>query len=324
MIGLSWTLGIVGSVLLFSGSALFRNLVSEPAGGVARLPLWSRLLIILVVLAAGGVVFGYWLPLRIRGKRHRATIITSFDQLRDQRYVLYLRPFALDPGLALPPPDAPGWLFRSPFELPGLTVEQFLVRQFAHLGPVVAIGRPGEQLPPLGARRGYLPVDDWRPTVGELIQGAHIVVMFAAPGPGTVWEFTEAVRRVAPTRLVMLSYGEPAHYDAFCAAAAQEYATRSATEAAAAGGWPPLPPLPDLPAPPAHPKGLRWSLPLHGIVTFDQDWRANFTRFDPTVPRVRGVWTLRRLVRRRLAPALAGLARLPTSHPSMAARKPAT
>jgi hypothetical protein len=310
LIGLAWTLGILGKVLA-SRLLMPKTLVTHPIDGVAQLPLWLRLLIMLSVMATGGLLFDSSRPLLTRGKRHRARIVTSFDQLRGVRYVFYLRPFALDLQMAAPPSDAPGWLFRSSFELPWLTVEQFLIRQFAHIGRVVAIGRPGERLPLLGAERGYLPVDDWQDTVSELIRGAHVVLMSAVPSPGTVWEFLEALRTVSPTRLVLLVYGEPGHYDAFRAAAAQEYATRSVKDAAA---WPPLPQLPDFPPAPPHTKGLRWDFPLKGIVSFDQDWRASFTRFDPVVPRLRWVRTMRRLSRRELEPVLGPLSQLPEGH----------
>jgi hypothetical protein len=312
LISLGWTLGILGAVLLFSGSMLIKTLVTGPTDGVAQLPLWLRLLIMLSILTTGGLLYGYSRPLLRRGKQHCSRTITSFDQLTGVRYVLYLRPFTLDPKLASPPPDAPGWLFRSPFELPGLTAEQFLIRQFVHLGRVVAIGQPGERLPLLGAERGYVPVNDWQDTVSEMIRGAHVVLVSAAPGPGTVWEFVEALRTVSPTRLVLLVYDGPAHYDAFRAAAAQEYATRSAKEAAA---WSPLPQLPDLPPPPLHTTELRWDFPLKGIVSFDQNWRASFTRFDPAVPRLRWAWSMRRLVRRELEPVLGSLSQLPSAQP---------
>ncbi|MFF7505284.1 hypothetical protein ACFZBM_38620 [Streptomyces lavendulae] len=303
-------------VMLFSGSTLFRALVQEPDGDVARLPLWSRLLIMLSVLVVGGALSGSSYRLIVRGRRHRSGVIASFGDFPEVRYVLYLRPFGLDPEMALPMPDAPGGLMRSPFEIPGLTQEDFLVRQFRALGRVVAVGQPGERLPLLGAERGYLPVDNWQDTVSEMIQGAHVVMMTAAPGPGTVWEFTEALRTMAPSRLVLLVYGEPAEYGAFGEAVAQGYAERSREEGA--GVWPRLPELPAFPPPLPRTKGLRWDLRLKGIISFDEDWNASFNRFDPIVPRIRLVWTLRRLVRRELQPVLSPLSQLPVitaAHP---------
>ncbi|WP_182908583.1 hypothetical protein [Microbispora sp. H13382] len=305
---LAWALGALGLLLSFSGYAMYKVLVSEADGDVTRLPLWVRLLIMAVVFVAGILLFAGSGGLLKRGRRHRHRIIPSFDELVGERYLLYLRPFSIDPLMALPPAEAPGWGFRSPFELPGLTQEEFLVRQFRGLGRVVAIGQPGERLPEIGAERGYLPVEEWQESVSRLLRGAHAVIMTASPGPGTMWEFTEAVRTVAPARLLLLVYGDE-DYHAFREGVAQEYATRSSAEAADAE-WPPLPRLPDIPPAP-YVKGLPWDFPLEGILSFDPRWRPRFTRFPPAVPRVRHVWTIRRLVRRELKPVLDQVSRLP-------------
>ncbi|MFG2208801.1 hypothetical protein [Streptomyces sp. NPDC048638] len=310
---LAWAMGALGLLMLFSGSALYKIFVSEAEGAVARLPLWIRLLIMAAVWMFGALLFGGSSALLKRGRQHRHRIIPSFEELAGERYLLYLRPFALDSVMALPPTEAPGRLFRSPFELPGLTREEFIVRQFHGLGRIVAIGQPGERLPEIGAERGYLPVDDWQDTVSRLLDGAHAAIMTAAPGPGTMWEFTEALRTVEPTRLLLLVHGD-ADYNAFREAAAQEYATRSSAGAADVK-WPPLPQLPDILPPAPHPKELLWDFPLKGILSFDHQWRPQFTRFPPTVPRVRHVWTIRRLVRRELKPALDPVSKLPPASP---------
>jgi hypothetical protein len=294
--------------MAFSSSTVFRELVTEPSKSTAQLPLWLRLLIMFAVPATGWQLIAYSYRVLSRGKQHRVRLIDSFGQLDGTRYILYLRPFTLDPEMAQFPHEAPGSFSRSPLELPGLTQEEFLVSQFAHLGRVVAVGQPGERLPLPGAERGYLPVANWQNATSRLIKAAHVIVVFAAPGPGTVWEFTEAVRTVAPMRLLLLVYNGPSEYDAFRAAVAQEYATRFAESAAT---WPPPPQLPDLPSPTRHVKGLKWDFPLKGIVSFDKEWRASFTPFNPVVPRLRWRWTIPRLVRRELEPVLGALSQLP-------------
>ncbi|MEV4461409.1 hypothetical protein [Microbispora sp. NPDC049633] len=117
-----------------------------------------------------------------------------------------------------------------------------------------------------------------------------------------------AVRTVAPARLLLLVYGDE-DYRAFREGVAQEYATRSSAEAAGTV-WPPLPRLPDIPPAPRT-KGLPWDFPLEGILSFDDRWRARFTRFPTAVPRIRHVWTIRRLARRELGPVLDQVSQLP-------------
>ncbi|MEU5868396.1 hypothetical protein ABZ815_45000 [Nonomuraea sp. NPDC047529] len=303
---LGWTLGALALLVPLIGSSLYKELVSD-----ADLPLWAPPLIAVAIVVPPMLLYGVSADLLKRGRRHRHRIIPSFEELAGKRYLLYLRPFAVDPAMALPPDQAPGWTTRSPFELPG-TQEEFLVRQFRGLGRVVAIGQPGERLPELGAERGYLPVDDWQGTVSGLIRGAHAVIMTAAPGPGTMWEFTEALRTTTPVRLLLLVYDDEI-YHAFRESAAQEYATRSSAEPDV--DWPPLPLLPDVPPPDPHAKGLRWDFPLQGILSFDHAWRPRFTPFPPTVPRLRHVWTIRRLVRRKLRPVLHPVSQLPPAPP---------
>ncbi|WP_052434057.1 hypothetical protein [Streptacidiphilus melanogenes] len=214
-------------------------------------------------------------------------MIDSFDPLPDSRYVLYLRPFTND-----------------------VTLAEALVRRFARFGRVVAVGRPGERPPPVGEVRGRLPRDDWQGPVSALIAGAHVVLMAAGPGPGTVWEFTEAVRLLDPTRLVLLIYCDAETYDRFRTAVAAEYRRRLVTEPQHPDRpWPALPPLPDYP-------GLtrsgradrpRWDLVLKGVIVFAPDWTATFTRFVPATRRLPGPRPLERLVHHALQPVLAQL-----------------
>lgn len=315
---LGWTLFLGGCLITYGlGHVGFRVLVYKPSPEVARLPLWSRVVTLLAGGAAGLVLLLVSRRLRVRGRRHRARVITSFEELHGERYVLYLRPFVLDQRASQPLPEAPGLWTRSPLELPGLTLEGFLVHQLREVGRVVAVGQPGERLPPLGAERGYLPLRDWQPTVSELIRGAHVVVLSVGPAAGTVWEYTEALRVLDPRRLVLLVFCNPAEYDLFRVNAARAYAARAGRErgVGSGGGWPPPPKLPDLPPPRPPRTRERWDLGLRGLISFDSDWRPRVTPFAPRVPPLRHAWTLRRLVRRELAPVLAPLARLPAARP---------
>jgi hypothetical protein len=62
--------------------------------------------------------------------------------------VLYLRSFALDAQLG-----RPSRMERFLGTIPLANAEQAIVKVLRKYGPVIAIGRPGEALPPLGAAR---------------------------------------------------------------------------------------------------------------------------------------------------------------------------
>ncbi|MFJ3694785.1 hypothetical protein ACIPW9_11820 [Streptomyces sp. NPDC090052] len=316
-----WALRLAGAVLGVSGWVAFRaGLTSDQLPNMLHPAWWLRGVGSLVVVVVALRVFGAGRRLVVQGKRYTAEVIDSFGALAGTRYVLYLRPFSNDADMSALETEIQGGgtELGAMFFLSGLTREEQLVHRFGLLGRVIAVGRPGERLPPIGAVRGQLPLDDWQPTVSSLIEGAQVVLMAAGLGPGTVWEFTEAVRLLQPaTRLVVLVYCDAAAYERFREAVAVEYERRSRTEPQTAGtAWPPLPALPDYP-PPARPtrarweiwlnggrKRLRWDFALKGMVVFDPGWEAAFTRFDPTTLRMPFGWTLRRLVKREMRPIM--------------------
>jgi hypothetical protein len=76
-----------------------------------------------------------------------------------------------------------------PADVP-ISFEEFLVEPLRHYGPVVAIGRPGETLPPLGAYREYV-ADDWQGRVSELLKTSGIIVAILDDTAGLRWELEQ-------------------------------------------------------------------------------------------------------------------------------------
>jgi hypothetical protein len=71
------------------------------------------------------------------------------------------------------------------------------------IGPMVAIGRPGEPLPETGASRLYVEDDQWKAKVYELMQDARLVVMLGrATTEGVHWEIQQVIANLAPEKLV--------------------------------------------------------------------------------------------------------------------------
>jgi hypothetical protein len=93
--------------------------------------------------------------------------------------------------------------------------EEELANVVGRIGPVVAVGRPGERLPPLGAVRFYIEDDEWRSRVSALIAEAQVVIVRAGAGEGLAWEVEQAIGTLAPGRLVILLAQAPAGYEGF-------------------------------------------------------------------------------------------------------------
>lgn len=89
----------------------------------------------------------------------------------------------------------------------GRTVETAIVNQLKKIGPVVAIGRPRESVPELGAARIYVSDAEWKSKVLELIKRAAVVVIQPSTSSAVFWEIREALSLCDPRRVVLLLFG---------------------------------------------------------------------------------------------------------------------
>jgi hypothetical protein len=113
--------------------------------------------------------------------------------------VLYLRSFLDDPAAAtVPNPEVAAWFGAAETE------EEQLALVLGQIGPVVAIGRPGEPLPQLGASRLYVGDDEWQLVVGQLMAAARLVVFRAKQTQGVFWEVERAANRLRPEQILFL------------------------------------------------------------------------------------------------------------------------
>jgi hypothetical protein len=83
------------------------------------------------------------------------------------------------------------------------TREESIVAVMKEIGPVVAIGRPGDSLAPLGAERRYCKEDDWKDEVVSLVKQARLVVIQAGASSGLLWEISEATKRLRSEQLLI-------------------------------------------------------------------------------------------------------------------------
>jgi hypothetical protein len=239
---------------------------------------WSGTVLTVVLFLVVAPMIGYAAVAMLRrGHRLRANVLASqrttpsgldFD-LRDQQgrviglidaksSVLYLRSFAEDSVTA---ESRPRGLNQFMSEL--ATEEEQLAAAVEPVGPLVAIGRPGEALPELGALRLYVSDDEWQDVVIRWLTNARLVILRVAGNTeGLWWEISQAPRFVAPERLVLLLPMKGVAYKAF----------RKRVERLFPQGLPDYDQeWPDL----LRRKGLM------GLIYFERDWTPRFEGIDP-------------------------------------------
>lgn len=95
------------------------------------------------------------------------------------------------------------WLRWTLLRMFGSRVEECIVDDLQQLGSVVAIGRPGEALPELGASRLYARDDEWQSRVLEMLRRASAVVLVAGDSQGVKWELREVLSSVPLDRVAL-------------------------------------------------------------------------------------------------------------------------
>jgi hypothetical protein len=139
----------------------------------------------------------------VAAARHAAALAQpSVDELRAvdrRRPVLLLRSFRDDQLLA--------WQRMRRFPVAfdrRKRFEQALARTLQQLGPLIAVGAPGERVPQLGAARSYLLDAEWQDKVLTWMHESLAIVMIAGPTEWIRWELHRAVERRLENSLLIL------------------------------------------------------------------------------------------------------------------------
>ncbi len=80
--------------------------------------------------------------------------------------------------------------------------EENLCAALRRLGPVIAIGRPLERLPEVGAARLYVTDENWQAAVRFLIRQAVATVILVGRSPGVQWEVETALEETDLARML--------------------------------------------------------------------------------------------------------------------------
>ncbi|WP_410672903.1 hypothetical protein [Amycolatopsis sp. cmx-4-68] len=307
---------IRGVSLLLAGWVLWATGVAVTLGAFyyigwggllsGRPPAWEFFLVFFSMVA-GATVAHFGQVARLTGRRH-LTGPATFPG-RGELFVLYLRSFREDAGRGK---LERGWLRPEsllplnvgPLFFSGRSMEEHLIASFRPLAPVIAVGSPRDRLPPVGARRLYLPRDDWQQPVRELMSRARLVVIAVDATPGTVWEFVEATRTVPPQRLVLAVPADREKYADFRAAAESALTERAARVLKETGTrWSP-PALPEYRGLPDSQTPLKKDV-ISALVSYRAGWSPAFSR----LPRLSPPYDIGHVaIRRALRPTLERLA----------------
>ncbi len=157
----------------------------------------------------------YWVIRR--GKKHAAALAEDVLVEDTRPPVLYLRSFNDEEddsrfGRFLRPGDhdiahsTPAW---------GPREQDAMAPIMSEIGPYVAIGKPRELLPELGAARAYVSDDEWQAKIREWMTRARLVIVRAGATEGLRWEVGELVSHVKPMQVLVILPPKAEHYEAF-------------------------------------------------------------------------------------------------------------
>ncbi len=195
----------------------------------------SRPIALLILGLAFSVLVFFWKW----GKQHLVLLAQEVVANDDRPPIVYLRSFADDDQVAAD--------------------EEALAAIMDEAGPFVAVGRPGDALPPLGASRFYLPGKDWQRFVSQLLDDAALVLIMAGRTEGLGWEIRRCYEGVDPYCLFVLVPDDRDLYQAF----RTQVHTQSGMR------------LPEFPSDKHYRAGS-----FSGLIRFDADWRGHWILFE--------------------------------------------
>ena len=132
---------------------------------------------------------------RIRRWARRASLRSAEDVMReDQRSpVLFLRDFDND-QVSLKWAQMPEHMRSLDPGIEQANLEEVLQNSI-DIGPLVAIGRPEDPFPPIGASRKYVRGASWQELVVSLMHTASLIVVGVSESEGVVWEIEQLVKQ---------------------------------------------------------------------------------------------------------------------------------
>jgi len=188
---LSWSPSkLVLSAAYYALPLLAFALVAVLTSAIGFGPLPSTLI---ATVAAVGV--GLWSWDRAKLVRQLTAVEAS---RRDPRApAVLLRSFA-DDMLKLKPPLLSGKIVREN------SFEEIITDQLWVRGPVIAIGRPREAIPPAGAARSYFSDAEWQGQAERMVGESQVIAMIVGITEGLGWEVRRVLRLHMLRKLLLI------------------------------------------------------------------------------------------------------------------------
>jgi len=238
------------------------------------------------------VVIGVYVgatKLLLRGEKMMSASVEEALKADPRRPVLYLRSFLDDHAASklLSGISTPWAVIFGEVE----TEEEMLAKILSDFGPLICIGKPGEEYPELGASRMYVTQEEWHEKVEDLIARASMVVLRLGQTEGFWWELEHSIQKLNPRALLV-----------FVPYISDKTARDKIRQRAESLCPKPLPAF------------TRWEKKngtvgsLRGIVFFDLDWTGHYVDLTrrawtwKTLPRFLGFAKARATVRYALRP----------------------
>lgn len=139
-------------------------------------------------------LFPHVVRLILRGRKMRAPRADDILSKRGGPPVVLLRSFEDD--------DLIDPSFPTISQIAPSRYEEHLTKALRAVGPAVALGRPGEPEPELGAARLYVEDKHWQQAISFLLKHASAVVAVVGRSSGLWWEIELALTKVTPERLL--------------------------------------------------------------------------------------------------------------------------
>lgn len=141
-----------------------------------------------------------------RGRRELALRVQEVRKLDARPPVLLLRSFE-DDNIVLATQPRLLWFFHAAKE--ASTLERYVVNCIWKLGPVIAVGKPGENVSPLGAAREYVEEDQWRDCIRKYLDESAYVVSILGSTPGLQWEYEQIGARGKQDNVIVVFPPKP-------------------------------------------------------------------------------------------------------------------